>query len=192
MGELWQHFTNAFKRENYARMGGRATRTEYWSCMLFALLFGCVPLALTLAGAVVCVVSAAAGTMLLIAGAAAMLFYVFYTALPMLAVYVRRLHDVNWSGRWIALQYGIIAIMMLLETALLLRFQVEQEIVATDLPAMDLEEISSLAGEFAASAPAWFNVCCRVADPALTALAILLFVLTLLPTGPDNQYGPRS
>lgn len=193
MRELWQHFAAAFKRENYARMAGRATRTEYWSCMLFALLLGCVPLAILLAGAAACVVSTAVGTVLLIAGAAALLFYVFYTALPMLAVYVRRLHDVGsgWSGRWIALQYGIVAVIAVLEIGLLLQFQLEFGLDATDLPSMSLNELMSLAQDFQSFQPDWFKLCCRLADPTLSLLGIFLLVLTLLPSGPDNKYGPQ-
>lgn len=194
MRELWQHFAAAFKRENYARMAGRATRTEYWSCMLFALLLGCVPLAILLVGAAACVVSTAVGSVLLITGAAALLFYVFYTALPMLAVYVRRLHDAGsgWSGRWIALQYGIVAVMAVLEIGILLQFQLEFGLDATDLPSMSLSELLSLAQDFQIFQPDWFKLCCRLADPTLSLLGIFLLVLTLLPSGPDNKYGPSA
>lgn len=182
MAELWSHFAAAFRRENYARMGGRATRAEYWSCMLFAFLFSLLPLGMLLAGGVLCLLLPAAGMVLLLAGAAAMLFYVFYTALPMLAVYVRRLHDVGWSGRWIALQYAIVAVMMVLETGLLLQFQLEQEILITDLADMDPVQLVGLAQDFSASLPAWWRILCSITDPLLTLLGLLLFVLTLLPS----------
>ena len=187
MDTLWQHFTNAFKRENYARMSGRATRTEYWSCMLFALLFGCIPLGIIVAGCVASLVSQAAGVVLLAAGAAALLFYVFYTALPMLAVYVRRLHDAGsgWSGWWIAVQYGIVALMAVLEIGIFLHFQVESEIDVFSTGPL------SLVKDFEMFQPDWFRLCCRVADPAVSLLGIFLLVLTLLPGGPDNRYGPR-
>ncbi len=189
MATLWQHFTAAFKRENYARMAGRATLAEYWSCMLFALLFGCIPLGIIVVGCVACLVSQAAGVVLLAVGALALLFYVFYTALPMLAVYVRRLHDVGWSGWWIALQYGIVAIMAVLEIGIFLHFQIEFALDTTELPFMTLEELFALAQDFQAFQPAWFKLCCSIADPALTLLGLLLFVLTLLPSGGDNKYG---
>lgn len=191
MATLWQYFANAFRRENYARMAGRATLAEYWSCMLFALLFGCIPLGIIVAGCVACLMSQAAGVALLAVGALALLFYVFYTALPMLAVYVRRLHDVGWSGWWIAVQYGIVAVMAVLEIGIFLHFQIEFALDATQIPFMAIEELFALAQDFQAFQPDWFRLCCRVADPAVSLLGIFLLVLTLLPGRPDNRYGPR-
>ena len=191
MDTLWQHFANAFRRENYARMAGRATLAEYWSCMLFALLFGCIPLGIIVAGCVACLVSQAVGVVLLAVGALALLFYVFYTALPMLAVYVRRLHDVGWSGWWIAVLYGIVAVMAVLEIGILLQFQLEFGLDASDLPSMPLSELLSLAQDFQSFQPDWFKLCCRLADPTLSLLGIFLLVLTLLPSGPDNKFGPQ-
>ena len=191
MGTIWQHFANAFRRENYARMAGRATLAEYWSCMLFALLFGCIPLGIIVAGCAACLVSQAVGVVMLAVGSLALLFYVFYTALPMLAVYVRRLHDVGWSGWWIAVQYGIVAVMAVLEIGIFLQFQIEFALDTTQIPFMTLGELFALAQDFQAFQPAWFKLCCTIADPALSLLGIFLLILTLLPGGPDNRYGPR-
>ncbi|MDO4955379.1 MAG: DUF805 domain-containing protein [Akkermansia sp.] len=191
MGTIWQHFANAFRRENYARMAGRATLAEYWSCMLFALLFGCIPLGIIVAGCVACLVSQAVGVVMLAAGSLALLFYVFYTALPMLAVYVRRLHDVGWSGWWIAVQYGIVAVMAVLEIGIFLQFQIEFALDTTQIPFMTIGELFALAQDFQAFQPAWFKLCCAIADPALSLLTLLLFVLTLLPGAADNKYGRK-
>lgn len=192
MGTIWQHFTNAFRRENYARMAGRAMLAEYWSCMLFALLFGCIPLGIIVAGCVAYLVSQAVGVALLAVGALALLFYVFYTALPMLAVYVRRLHDVGWSGWWIAVQYGIVAVMAVLEIGIFLQFQIEFALDTTQIPFMTIGELFALAQDFQAFQPAWFKLCCAIADPALTLLGLLLLVLTLLPSAADNKYGRKA
>ena len=191
MGTIWQHFANAFRRENYARTAGRATLAEYWSCMLFALLFGCIPLGIIVAGCVACLVSQAVGLVMLVVGVLALLFYVFYTALPMLAVYVRRLHDVGWSGWWIAVQYGIVAVMAVLEIGIFLQFQIEFALDATQIPFMSIGELFALAQDFQAFQPVWFKLCCAIADPALTLLGLLLFVLTLLPSAADSKYGRR-
>ena len=192
MATLWQHFASAFTRENYARMDGRATLAEYWSCMLFALLFGCIPLVIIVVGCAASLVSQAVGVVLLAVGALALLFYVFYTALPMLAVYVRRLHDVGWSGWWIAVQYGIVAVMSVLAIGIFLMFQIEYALDTTQIPFMSPEELLDLARDFLSFLPPWFLVCFTAANLIVSLLDTLLLILTLFPSGADNKYGPRS
>lgn len=94
-GEVWRYLTACLSRENYARMQGRAGRLEYWSFTLVATFFTLVPLIFLL------IPSLLALYISLSCFVAAM----FYFAMPMLAVYVRRLHDVGLSGWLIALQY---------------------------------------------------------------------------------------
>jgi uncharacterized membrane protein YhaH (DUF805 family) len=74
----------------YADFEGRAGRPEYWYFVLFYFLIAlCLALVLRLSGAARIVQGA-------IFGLLALAFF-----LPQLAVSVRRLHDLNWSGWWI-------------------------------------------------------------------------------------------
>lgn len=97
---LWGCFVSCFKRENYARLSGRSTRREYWSFFLFSLLIGALLGFLTTFSGAVCGVAFGSAAMLLcyVVGGLAVLAFLLYTALPGLAVYVRRVHDVGWSG----------------------------------------------------------------------------------------------
>ncbi|WP_377270225.1 DUF805 domain-containing protein [Peterkaempfera sp. SMS 1(5)a] len=75
-------YLSVFK--NYATFSGRARRTEYWMFLLFHAIVLAVLLGL---GAVV-------HTMI------PYLAYVLATAIPAIALTVRRLHDTGRSGGW--------------------------------------------------------------------------------------------
>ena len=105
-GSLWANFRLAFSR--YATFRGRATRKEYWGFVLFyaliffGLLMGCIITMCYLAAAGACGWGTALSS---IGGLYAALVLVFL--MPMLGAQVRRLHDVGWSGWWIAGSMGL-------------------------------------------------------------------------------------
>lgn len=182
---LWGCFVQCLKPAHYARLSGRSTRREYWSFMLFCCLIGSglalsVPLGALLGGGIGAAVAAAA-----------LLGFLLYTAMPGLAVYVRRLHDVGLSGRWIALSFGLTAVifgvrwfffMLAVQELMWSRgfsencMETAQSLVlccqfnplpATELPLMTLSALNKLLGT-------------------------ILFVLTLLPSqDKENRYGYR-
>lgn len=99
---LWGHFTRSV-RTRYADGEGRATRTEYWSFILFNWIFIVVPVALGFMLDAVLGLSDAEGS-----GPFAMLGVVIAAVvflglwLPGLCVLIRRFHDVGLTG-WLVL-----------------------------------------------------------------------------------------
>ncbi len=83
-------YLEAFKK--YAVFGGRSRRMEYWSFVVFNLVVFAV-----LAGidALLGTFSSASGVGLLSG------IYLLATLIPILALTVRRLHDIDRSGWWI-------------------------------------------------------------------------------------------
>lgn len=80
----------------YATFGGRAPRSEYWWFTLFNIIVGFVlGLFEALAGSNNEILSS---------------LYSLLVLLPSLAVGVRRLHDVNQSGWWLAAPYALVVI----------------------------------------------------------------------------------
>lgn len=90
----WGYFVRCL-RERFVDFGGRSRRKEYWSFVLFAFLFGIA--ALIAIG--VLLEDEMEGLALLILAA-----YPIGFVLPGLAVTVRRLHDVGFTG-WFLLLY---------------------------------------------------------------------------------------
>lgn len=76
--------------KNYATFAGRARRKEYWFFILFQILIG---LFLALIGWILGVGEALAS------------IYALATFIPTVAVMVRRLHDINFSGWWALLSF---------------------------------------------------------------------------------------
>jgi len=71
--------------KNYAGFSGRARRKEYWTFVLFNVIFSIVALILDyLVGTVVLFI----------------ILYALAVLIPGIAVLVRRLHDVGKSGWW--------------------------------------------------------------------------------------------
>lgn len=103
---LWYNFTLALRQ--YAKFSGRATRKEFWSYGLFSNIITMVPsILLIVMGGVLAVVQGAQAEESMLGGVLVLLGYVvsyglsaFFT-IPSYAVWVRRLHDVGWSGKWI-------------------------------------------------------------------------------------------
>ena len=79
----------------YVEFGGRAPRSEYWFFYLFLILL-IIPLTVLMG------VAAALDNSGVLPGIAIALMVLLFMAifLPMLAVTVRRLHDINMSGWW--------------------------------------------------------------------------------------------
>lgn len=100
LSEAWRHFMSCLAKENYARLQGRAGRMEYWSATIIGYILTPLPL-------LFCVIPS---LITFCIGILLFLVLVFYLTMPMLAVYVRRVHDVGWSGKWIALSYAIYCI----------------------------------------------------------------------------------
>ena len=101
-GGLWRNFALALKRCLVFR--GRSTRKEYWSTMLFYVL-SCLVLVIGLIFTLgACVVNGTMGlsTAILTGFSVYVALTVFYAVLGF-SVQVRRLHDVGWSGWWVAL-----------------------------------------------------------------------------------------
>lgn len=87
-------FVNAIKRffTKYATFSGRASRGEFWWVFLFLFLVSFVFNLLSRASDVFNVLSAIWGLV---------------TIVPQIALSVRRVHDANLPGGWVALPYGI-------------------------------------------------------------------------------------
>jgi len=81
--------------KKYTEFNGRATRSEYWFFFLFSALVG---FSLGVLDAAI-FPNNTSGVLSLIFG--------IITFIPYIAVGCRRLHDINRSGWWIALPYGL-------------------------------------------------------------------------------------
>ncbi|WP_251423655.1 DUF805 domain-containing protein [Veillonella agrestimuris] len=81
---IWGHFVSAMK-DKFATFSGRASRKEYWSFVLFSIIFAIVAALLDVAFE----------TNEIISNLVSVIFIV-----PSISVTVRRLHDVNKSGWW--------------------------------------------------------------------------------------------
>jgi uncharacterized membrane protein YhaH (DUF805 family) len=97
---IWQYYVRAIG-EKYVGFHGRATRKEYWSFVLFSIIF------LILGVVAGSLIDAAAGNLqgrnpAAIATGIFYLVYILAMLLPNLALSVRRLHDVGLSG-WLAI-----------------------------------------------------------------------------------------
>lgn len=130
----------------YAKFRGRATRMEFWSFMLIAqIAVFIMPLA----------------ELILL--------------LPALAVTVRRLHDVGWSGKWVLTVFfcKILAVVGLVGALSSLNYE--------------YREFADFFTESAESGVALFMLSCF----AMVAVGVFIFVLTLCDSqrGP-NKYGP--
>lgn len=157
----WRSFCYCMRKDNYARFAGRAGRMEYWSTTIIGSLLTILPFVLfPIIGYVFIIIELAV---------------IIYLAMPILTVFVRRLHDVNWSGWWICLYYLLVSVGFAW-----IIFWFVQEFLASD---MDLLSIDYEALRLN-------NFCIRLLHLAIDFISILLFVLTLLPgTKGVNKYG---
>lgn len=162
----WAEFKKCLRKENYGRMSGRAGRFEYWSVTIIGSFISLLPLPFLLIPFPLIQV-----LFLLIS-----LYLMIYLALPLVSVYVRRLHDVGYSGFWIALQYAIIAIVFGITV-----------FHATQSALIDLSLLYIL-DETMFHMEQLF----RYTSLPTTLLSLFLFLLTLLPGNPSsNKYGDK-
>lgn len=161
----WSVFTDCLSRKNYSRLTGRSGRFEYWSTTIIGHLFCLLPLPL---------IFISPNTLRLIE-LVLLLLLIIYLAMPMLAVYVRRLHDVGWSAWWIAIHYAVICTVYAIGV-----FHVVQQ---TILYGDDIHFI--LQNVYAQLQPIL-----RYTATPMEILSAILFVVTLLPGNPKkNKYG---
>lgn len=95
---LFDWTIKCIRMENYVNFSGRARRAECWYFQLFQVILGLV----------IGVFAGFSGVQYL----DNILSIVFF--LPSLAVYVRRLHDVNRSGWWLLIAFTLIGLIPLL------------------------------------------------------------------------------
>lgn len=191
---LWGCFTYCLKRENYARFRGRSTRKEYWSFWLFSFLLSFLIGFLTTFCGAFCGALIDPAAMLLCygVGALSLLGFMLYTALPGLAVYVRRLHDVGWSGWWIAFYYGTGAALFAIFWFQLM-VGVQEWMWTNESVTWDAESLQSL-GAYLETVPGMplLDSIWDVLTLANYALALFLFILTLWPSQKkENRYGTQ-
>jgi uncharacterized membrane protein YhaH (DUF805 family) len=101
--------------KNYANFSGRASRAEFWWFFLFVILFFVLLYVVLFAGVFAAAASGASGGsagMLGLFGILALLLPLCWLALlvPMIAVQVRRLHDIGGSGWWLGAFYLLYAV----------------------------------------------------------------------------------
>ncbi len=84
---MWDQFCYAFGQ--YATFKGRATRAEFWSYMLFVMIFSFVIAGM---GVIIPFIS---------------IIFELVVFIPSLAILFRRFHDVNLSGWWVILLKGL-------------------------------------------------------------------------------------
>jgi len=84
----------------YAKLSGRASRSEYWWWGVFAVLVGIIA---AIAGAVLSVTTGSRLPDEIIHGASTLALL-----LPNIAISVRRLHDLNRSGWWLSASFILI------------------------------------------------------------------------------------
>ncbi len=93
----------------------------------------------------------------------------------MLAVYVRRLHDVGWSAWWIAIHYAVVCVVY----AIGVFHVVQQTILYGDDIYYILQNVYSQ-----------LQPILRYTAKPMEILSAILFVVTLLPGNPKkNKYG---
>jgi uncharacterized membrane protein YhaH (DUF805 family) len=142
----------------YAVFSGRARRSEYWFFFLFCMLvnFG--------TNLVQGIITAAAHVPVPIAGIVSLGLF-----LPQLAVGVRRLHDVDWSGWWLGAGYLLSFVMLAVW------------VVDALQPRSDFTQLFS--------SPV--GVTAILLTAGAIGYGIMLFVLTVLSGTPGtNNFGP--
>ena len=160
LSESWRFFKNCLAKENYSRMQGRAGLMEYWSATIIGTFITCVPLLFLV---IDCYLVRCVSLLLLLS-------IVFYLALPLLAVFVRRLHDHGFSGWWIVILYVTYCVPFTYITfTIAVRIGIEPELC------YNIDELFHVCVELLMQN--WVLCTCAVAE----FLSIFLFILTLLP-----------
>ncbi|MCM1066503.1 MAG: DUF805 domain-containing protein [Muribaculaceae bacterium] len=147
---------------NYVNFKGRSTRAEYWWAMLFVFLVSCV---MNLFNAPA------------LSGLVSLAFII-----PNLAILTRRFHDTGRSGWWVVGLY----VASLIGCAIAFGSVGAAFIKVALSGASDIESIQAFS-EAIASHIGVFSIGMLIASAA----GIWSFVITLLPSAPDNQFGPN-
>lgn len=191
-GGFWGNLLLPFCQ--YARFSGRATRAEYW---VFVITFGLLWAALFLGGMVAMIAGATLpgqNETLIMGGSIAILaFAVTYLVmlLPSMALQVRRLHDVGFSGWWV----GVYVVGTLVYTLSYYglcwgQFVAIHRTVKTGLLSGDSSWVNELSVLMDAE-PSLALTLLSMANLLLNMLFLMIVVLSLLDSqrGP-NKYGP--
>ena len=158
----WAAYIRCLAKDNYARLSGRSSRFEYWSATIIGSVLCLLPIPFLFI----------LPNILIIIALLLWLGLIIYLAMPLLAVFVRRLHDVGWSGWWIAVYYTLISV-----TYAVFVFHVEQAYMFTS-DSLDVIIKQAL-----------FDILTILYLP-MELLSIFLFVLTLIPGKQQkNKYG---
>jgi len=91
---------------NYFTFTGRATRAEYWWFTLWNMLLVIGMVTFVAGGAVLHHQGNASGLLLILLGGV-MALLVLATAIPSIALQVRRLHDAGTTGYWVLAQLAV-------------------------------------------------------------------------------------
>ena len=155
----WSVYKGCLSKENYARLTGRAGRFEYWSTTIIGHLFCLLPVPFIFISP----------NILRLIELPLLLGLIIYLAMPMLAVYVRRLHDVGWSAWWIAIHYAVVCVVHVVEQTILYGddiYYILQNVYEKMQPILHY-----------------------TAKP-MEILSIILLIVTLMPGNPEkNKYG---
>ena len=175
---LWACFRSIFRKGKFSDFSGRAGRREYWGSVLYSsLLYVAISVPIIVCGigyAAVLHTDADEGVIVgwalaLMAALILLLVAVLYTFTPLTALWVRRLHDVNWSGWWIVLHMVLGTIGLVTAVAAAMS---EILLLAESGP---MSKLSEKLLEWKLEAIIDLNML-----PA-NILGILLFILTILP-----------
>ena len=109
---VWQSYLQGWKR--YVDFSGRSTRKEFWVFLLGSMLIS------VLLGFSVAIITTLVGvTNAIFYGSLAQWIFLLAVIVPIMAVGIRRMHDINRSGWWFGMLYLIQLALRLINTILL-------------------------------------------------------------------------
>lgn len=109
---VWQCYLQGWKR--YVDFSGRSTRKEFWVFLLGSMLIS------VLLGFSVAIITTLMGvTNAIFYGSLAQWIFLLAVIVPIMAVGIRRMHDINRSGWWFGMLYLIQLALRLINTILL-------------------------------------------------------------------------
>lgn len=109
---VWQSYLQGWKR--YVDFNGRSTRKEFWVFLLGSMLIS------VLMGFSVALITTLMGvTNAIFYGSLAQWIFLLLVIVPIMAVGIRRMHDINRSGWWFGMIYLVQVVLRLLNAILL-------------------------------------------------------------------------